>query len=66
MRELPRCRWTCRPRWPTGTADFLAMGMDRAYCGAPAEATRREKDESTFDTLTDLLVELIDELMAHG
>ena len=43
----------------SGRTDFLAMGMDRAYCGAPAEATAEEGRE-TFGTLTDLLVELIE------
>jgi creatinine amidohydrolase len=42
-----------------GRTDFVAMGMDRAYCGAPAEATAGE-GRATFDTLTDLLVELIE------
>jgi creatinine amidohydrolase len=41
-----------------GRTDFLAMGMDRAYCGAPAEATADE-GRATFDTLTDMLVELV-------
>jgi creatinine amidohydrolase len=41
-----------------GRTDFLAMGMDRAYCGAPAEATARE-GEATFAILVDMLVELI-------
>ncbi|GLZ42959.1 creatininase family protein [Actinokineospora sp. NBRC 105648] len=41
-----------------GHADFPAMGMDRAYCGAPAEATATE-GEQTFGTLTDLLVEAV-------
>ncbi|MEV4149838.1 creatininase family protein [Amycolatopsis sp. NPDC049691] len=40
---------------------FLAMGMSDAYCGAPAEATAAEGEE-TFSTLTDLLVEAIREL----
>lgn len=44
-----------------GARDFPSMGMDRAYCGAPAEATAAE-GESTFDTLADLLVAAIDEL----
>ena len=42
-----------------GRTDFVAMGMDRAYCGAPAEATADE-GRATFDTLADLLVELIE------
>jgi creatinine amidohydrolase len=39
-----------------GKADFRAMGMDRAYCGAPAEATATE-GEATYATLVALLVE---------
>jgi creatinine amidohydrolase len=42
-----------------GRTDFVAMGMDRAYCGAPAEATA-EEGHRTFQTLTDMLVELIE------
>jgi len=41
-----------------GHTDFLAMGMERAYCGAPAEATA-EEGRDTFETLTELLVELV-------
>jgi creatinine amidohydrolase len=41
-----------------GRTDFLAMGMDRAYCGAPAQATA-EEGRRTFETLTDMLVELV-------
>jgi creatinine amidohydrolase len=44
-----------------GKADFLAMGMDRAYSGDPAGASAAE-GRSTFDTLTDLLVETIREV----
>jgi creatinine amidohydrolase len=33
--------------------------MDRAYCGAPAEATA-EEGRATFETLTDMLVELVE------
>ena len=46
-----------------GRTDFLAMGMDEAYCGAPAEASPEEGLE-TFETLTDMLVELIREVAA--
>jgi creatinine amidohydrolase len=42
----------------SGRTDFVAMGMDRAYCGAPAEATADE-GRATFETLTDMLVELV-------
>lgn len=46
-----------------GQTDFLAMGMDQAYCGAPAESSPDEGHE-TFETLTDMLVELIREVAA--
>jgi creatinine amidohydrolase len=42
-----------------GRTDFLAMGMAQAYCGAPAEATA-EEGRQTFETLTDMLVELVE------
>jgi creatinine amidohydrolase len=42
-----------------GRTDFLAMGMDCAYCGAPAEASA-EEGRATFETLTDMLVELVE------
>jgi creatinine amidohydrolase len=44
-----------------GRTDFIAMGMDRAYCGAPAEATS-EEGEQTFETLAGMLAELIREV----
>jgi creatinine amidohydrolase len=44
-----------------GQTDFIAMGMDRAYCGTPAEATAAE-GERTFETLTKLLVDLVREV----
>jgi creatinine amidohydrolase len=45
----------------SGQRSFVAMGMDQAYAGAPAEATA-EEGEQTFDVLTDMLVELIREV----
>jgi creatinine amidohydrolase len=44
-----------------GQTDFIAMGMDRAYCGSPAEATA-EEGERTFEILTALLVDLVREV----
>ena len=41
-----------------GRTDFVAMGMERAYCGAPAKASA-EEGRATFETLTDMLVELV-------
>lgn len=46
-----------------GQTDFVAMGMDEAYCGAPAESSAEEGRE-TFETLADMLVELIREVAA--
>ena len=44
-----------------GRTDFLATGMNQAYCGSPAEATA-EEGEQTFDTLAGMLAELIREV----
>jgi len=41
-----------------GKTDFIAMGMDEAYCGAPADATAAE-GEKTLVTLSAMLVDLI-------
>jgi len=60
MRRLPALRVNMPAAMAAGQTDFLAMGMDRAYCGAPAEATAREGD-TTLGTLAALLVELIRE-----
>jgi creatinine amidohydrolase len=57
--ELPANEVDMPAAMAAGKADFLAMGMDRAYCGAPAEASADEGLD-TFETLTDLLVELIE------
>ncbi|HEV7980888.1 creatininase family protein [Amycolatopsis sp.] len=61
MRELPRLAVDMPTAMRDGLADFPSMGMDRAYCGAPAEATA-EEGAATFETLTDMLVEAIREL----
>jgi creatinine amidohydrolase len=47
----------------SGQKSFVAMGMDQAYAGAPAEATA-EEGEQTFEALADMLVELIREVAA--
>jgi creatinine amidohydrolase len=46
-----------------GQTDFMAMGMDRAYCGAPAEATA-EEGRRTFEILTDLVIDLVRDVAA--
>jgi creatinine amidohydrolase len=58
MRDLPRVRVDMAAAIAAGRTDFLAMGMDQAYCGAPAAATAAEGEE-TLATLTDLLVEQV-------
>jgi creatinine amidohydrolase len=45
----------------SGRTDFLALGMNEAYCGSPAQATA-EEGEQTFETLADLLAELVREV----
>ena len=57
-RELPPNDVDMPAAMAAGQTDFLAMGMDRAYCGAPAEASA-EEGRATFETLTDMLVELV-------
>jgi creatinine amidohydrolase len=61
MATLPAVPVDMATAMAAGKADFLAMGMDRAYCGAPADATATE-GRSTFEVLTDLLVEVIREV----
>jgi creatinine amidohydrolase len=58
-KELPPNEVNMPAAMAAGRTDFLAMGMDRAYCGAPAEATA-EEGRQTFETLTDMLVELVE------
>jgi creatinine amidohydrolase len=45
-----------------GQTDFIAMGMEQAYCGAPAEATAAE-GERTYAVLVEMVIELIRELV---
>jgi creatinine amidohydrolase len=47
----------------SGQTSFVAMGMDNAYAGAPAEATA-EEGERTFEALADMVIELIREVAA--
>jgi creatinine amidohydrolase len=58
MADLPANEVDMPAAMAAGRTDFVAMGMERAYCGAPAEATAEEGQE-TFETLTDMLVELV-------
>jgi creatinine amidohydrolase len=59
--ELPPVIVDLPAAMSAGATDFQQLGMVSAYCGTPAGATADE-GRSTFDTLTDLLVELIREV----
>jgi len=61
MRELEAKMIDMPAAIRSGRNSFVAMGMDQAYAGAPAEATA-EEGEQTFAVLTDMLVELIREV----
>jgi creatinine amidohydrolase len=58
MADLPTLEVDMPAAIAARRTDFLAMGMERAYCGAPAEASA-EEGRATFETLTDMLVELV-------
>jgi creatinine amidohydrolase len=60
MERLPALEVDMPAAITAGRTDFLAMGMEQAYCGAPAEATA-EEGRNTFEILTDMLVELVRE-----
>ena len=60
MARLPAVEVDMPAAIAAGRTDFGAMGMGDAYCGAPAEATADE-GRTTFETLTDMLVELVRE-----
>jgi creatinine amidohydrolase len=60
MAALPAVEVDMPAAIAAGRTDFVAMGMERAYCGAPAEASA-EEGRATFEILTDMLVELVRE-----
>jgi creatinine amidohydrolase len=64
MRALPELHVDMPAQIAAGRTSFTAMGMEGGYCGAPAEATAAE-GEDTFDVLTTMLVELVRELAAR-
>ena len=61
MRRLPALDVDMPAGMAAGATDFVALGMADAYCGAPAEATADE-GEATFAVLTDIVVEVVEEL----
>ena len=64
MRALPPLEVDMPAGIAAGADDFRALGMADAYCGAPAEATAAE-GEQTLATLTRLLIDLIREVAAR-
>jgi creatinine amidohydrolase len=60
MAALPAVELDMPAAIAAGRTDFVAMGMERAYCGAPAEASA-EEGRATFETLAEMLVELVRE-----
>jgi len=60
MAALPAVEVDMPAAIAAGRTDFVAMGMERAYCGAPAEASA-EEGRAMFETLTEMLVELVRE-----
>jgi creatinine amidohydrolase len=60
MRELPPIEVDMPSAMREGQEGFAAMGMSQAYCGSPADASA-EEGSTTFETLTDMLVEAIRE-----
>ncbi|HWM84948.1 MAG TPA: creatininase family protein [Kofleriaceae bacterium] len=53
--QLPEVPVSLSDKLRAGVSDFAAMGLARAYAGAPAEATRAEGDE-LFQRLADMVV----------
>jgi creatinine amidohydrolase len=57
MARLPHVPVNLAAVIAAGMKEFEEMGLTRAYCGSPAEATADE-GEAVFETLTDMLVEV--------
>jgi creatinine amidohydrolase len=63
MAGLPEVPVSLPKAIAAGLKDFRDMGLVDAYCGAPAEATVEEGNES-YDVLADMTIELIRALVA--
>jgi creatinine amidohydrolase len=63
MRKLPYVPVNLAAVIAAGQKEFVEMGLPQAYCGAPAEATPEEGQDS-FETLTEMLIEQIRALAA--
>jgi creatinine amidohydrolase len=62
-RDLPYVPVNMAKAIAEGTSEFRAMGLLRAYCGAPAEASAEEGEQS-YAALADMVVELALALVA--
>lgn len=62
-RELPALGLSLSDAIRAGKATFAEIGMDRAYTGAPAEATREEGD-SLYERLVTMVVTEVEEGLA--
>lgn len=62
-RELPKKGVSLSDEIKAGRSRFVEMGMDRAYTGAPAEATNQEGEE-LLDRLVDMIVSEVTESLA--
>ncbi|MCE7011455.1 creatininase family protein [Kibdelosporangium philippinense] len=58
MASLPSFEVDMPAAMSAGHKDFVAMGMEQAYCGSPASATA-EEGEQTYAVLADMVLELI-------
>ena len=60
--ELPAIETSLSERIKVGQKTFIEMGLDRAYAGSPAEATRDE-GEATYATLAEMITTEVTEAM---
>jgi creatinine amidohydrolase len=64
--RLPPVATSLSDQMRAGVTTFVAMGMDRAYTGAPAEASAAEGD-ALYDKLSEMIVtEVLEGLVAAG
>ena len=64
-RDLPKRDVSLSAAIKEGKSRFTDMGMDRAYTGAPAEATSAEGDD-LLDRLAEMIVTEVTEALAGG
>jgi creatinine amidohydrolase len=62
-RDLPYVPVNMARAIAEGVSEFRAMGLEQAYCGAPAEASAEEGEQS-YEVLAEMVAELALELVA--